>query len=143
MTTDNHGPAVEVVMERHLTHRRHSTWVAHVPTSMLTDTTYFTEFGEPTPAFDQWMCDNGEETQIEYSEDGNPDVEDLNYELVTDIVAMRDPAHLIAHEEYAAWANGGDWDHDLKTVTLSREQFLSALEDAAQAGIKHTKETGS
>ncbi len=77
------GLAAQVTMERHRTHRRHSTFVATVDLLMLDDRRYFTEFGEPTPEFDQWICDNGVEKDVEYSDDGNPSVEDLNYEIGT------------------------------------------------------------
>ena len=71
----------QVVMGRHRTHRRHSTFKATIPIEMLNDRTYFTEFGEATPDFDQWICDNGQEFDVEYDDDGNPDVEDLSYEV--------------------------------------------------------------
>lgn len=72
---------VTVQMHRHRTHRRHSTFIAQVPLEFLTDPLYFTAHGEATGNLDQWMCDNGEEVNVDYSDDGNPDAEDLSYEV--------------------------------------------------------------
>jgi len=67
---------IRVRMARHINVREHSTWTAHIPVSMLDDPTYFSEDGEPTSAFDQWMCDTGDQTQIEYD---TADKEELDY----------------------------------------------------------------
>jgi hypothetical protein len=71
---------VEVQMARHITERRHSTFTAQVPVEMLTDPRYFDQTHEAaTGAFDQWMCDNGTESDVEYGEDGRGD--DLYFEV--------------------------------------------------------------
>ena len=71
---------IKVEMSRRFTERRHSTWTAHVPVEMLSDPTYFDASGIPTSSFDQWMCDNGVESNVDYSSDGRMDG-DLNYEV--------------------------------------------------------------
>lgn len=71
---------VKVEMTRSRDIRITSTWTADVPEEMLSDATYFDEFGFPTPDFDQWMCDNGTEGARGGS---TPNAEDLYYELLT------------------------------------------------------------
>lgn len=66
-----------VAMIRHVTVRQHSTWRADVPTEMLTDPKFFDAEGFPTAAFDQWMCDHGDESNVEYD---SVDDDDLVYE---------------------------------------------------------------
>jgi hypothetical protein len=55
-------------MFRHVNVRQHSTFDADVPTEMLEDSTYFDEDDDPTPAFDEWMQENGVESNIEHDE---------------------------------------------------------------------------
>jgi hypothetical protein len=80
--TEKAGPMSRVVMERHLTHRRHSTWTADVPLELVVDAHYFDAEGNATPDFDLWMQEHGEESDIDYTADGNPDVEDLSFEVI-------------------------------------------------------------
>ena len=65
-------------MDRHLNVRRHSIWNADVEPDMLADPRYFDSDGKATAAFDQWMCDNGDEIAIEF--DFCNEDEDLYFE---------------------------------------------------------------
>lgn len=73
-------PTTVVAMARHLNLREHSTWVADVPLTMLHDPRYFDEDGDPTADFDQWMCDNGEQEEVESSP---CDEDELFYEIAS------------------------------------------------------------
>lgn len=86
---------IEVIMERHYTHRRHSTWTANIPVTWLEDGRYFTEEQEATKEFDEWITTHGTETNVEYTEDGDPTVEDLHYDVVaiTDITTLEGNTH--------------------------------------------------
>ena len=90
---------IKVEMSRHFTERRHSTWTARVPVEMLSDPTYFNASGIPTPSFDQWMCDNGVESNVSYSSDGRVD-DDLNYEV--DQIGGDDPWEWFEHNPIGA-----------------------------------------
>lgn len=73
-------PTRQIVMERHWNVRRHATFTAEVPESMLADARYFTD-GRPTDDFDQWMCDNGVESGVE---EDSLDEDDLDWEVTDD-----------------------------------------------------------
>jgi hypothetical protein len=79
----------EVTMERHVNIRRHSTLRTRIPRSMLADRTYFDSYGDPTPAFDQWMCDNADESAV--VTDGL-DNDDLYYDVVVHTQTPASPA---------------------------------------------------
>jgi hypothetical protein len=73
-----YAPTTEVVMSRHRYVREHSTFTAQVPVHWLKDGRYFEEDGTPTSDFDQWMCDNGTESNVAHDE---ADEEGLSYEI--------------------------------------------------------------
>lgn len=74
-------PTRSLTLIRHVNVRRHTRFFAEVPEAMLSDRRYFDEDNEPTPDFDQWMCDNGVQGDIEYDDIDN---DELSYELDDD-----------------------------------------------------------
>ena len=96
---------VRVEMGRHRSIRLHSTFTADVPVEMLTDATYFDEFGNPTSAFDQWMCDNGDESGVVRGDDGRGD--DLDYEVET--IDGEDAHDFINRLGMVQCPNCGEW----------------------------------
>lgn len=123
---------VEVRMSRHRTLRRHSTWRADVPVEMLTDPTYIDPFGEATSAFDQWMCDNGDESAVQFSDDER--TEDLGWEVevIDDKPADRWIANAFERATQHRVVRCGDEDLLVQLGAVSKEY---ALTDADENGV--------
>lgn len=69
-----------IKLQRAYNIRLEAVFEADVPVEMLSDSTYFID-GVPTSAFDQWMCDNGEQYE---EEDRTPlDDDELEFKVIS------------------------------------------------------------